>query len=104
MLDRLKWSARGEDVIVRLSTTTFGVLLAAADDEAARVFAQKVRDRIGMDRDGRFVVALEVVIGVAAWQQHLTTLDDLIQRAEKDKSQFVIDLQRQALRFLPGVG
>lgn len=83
----LQDAVRGSDVVARVSTTMFAVLLIEATAEGAAQFTERARTKIGSSpyarrADGSGLYA-RAWAGVAPWNLHYSTVEEYAQASER---------------------
>jgi diguanylate cyclase (GGDEF)-like protein len=78
-------AARGADIVARYGGEEFAVLMPAAGTRAARIYAERVRQRLSArdfkDQDATF--SLTVSAGICKWSRELNTMRKMIEAADK---------------------
>ncbi|MEO9255150.1 MAG: hypothetical protein ABI305_06400 [Tepidiformaceae bacterium] len=94
-------AARADDSVCRVSEGRFAVLLSGSDALGGARFVQRARLRANTElfQFGRDMTFLELIGGVAEWDEAYGDLTGLLLAAEADLAAFAKDYERQAGEF-----
>lgn len=93
--------ARGDDSVCRIGAGRFAVLLSGSDALGGARFLQRARLRANTElfQLGGDMTFLELVGGVAEWDEAYSDLAGLLRAAEVDLTAFAKDYERQTREF-----